>query len=246
MLHHLQTERAASCSAVAATSVPSMSSTQSIEKALSRLLDQRTRTDDALASAKRAVILSFYAQRALLKNVSTKEGSVFAIISTEWYRENGLKHAVLMFIRMSIWFSLDYSSSFSIVIFCRFGLISVHDGGLLLNAVATTLAAHRAVVDPVCLRKGRHTKNEEDNSSTEGSPSSTDSSNDAHETVSADKKSGTKSQQQKLMDEILSVWSSRFLYVTEQLTTGRDNTDRKVFQNKRKKMYSNPLVYHQI
>lgn len=82
LLHHLQAERAASCRA-AATAVPMNIDSIHIdrEKALSRLLEHRTRTDDAASAARRIVVLSFHAQRALLDRVSAKEGSLFAIIS---------------------------------------------------------------------------------------------------------------------------------------------------------------------
>lgn len=81
LLHHLQAERAASCRAASTVVETNVEAAQTTEKALSRLLEHRTRTDDAIAAARRTVLLSFHAQHALLDRVAAKEGALFTSIS---------------------------------------------------------------------------------------------------------------------------------------------------------------------
>lgn len=76
LLHHLQGERAASCGAVV-----SAESMQGRENALIRLLEQRSKTDNAMESARHNINASSDAQRALSDRVSVREGSTFTNIS---------------------------------------------------------------------------------------------------------------------------------------------------------------------
>lgn len=72
--------------------------------------------------------------------------------------------------------------------------------------------SHRAVVDKLCRRRRRNQSADEDLSSIEDSPSSNGS-------VSAS--SSDEAMNEEQIRDILAVWSSRFLLVTEQLTTGQ-------------------------
>lgn len=111
-------------------------------------------------------------------------------------------------------------------------LFVVRDGCLLLDTLDTVLASHRAVIDHLCRERRRSQRRH--NSRDCGSGSRQSSWSDASasyqsedevdsETAADDDGGDDNDNLHEESGEFLSLWSSRFVFITEQLTTGITN-----------------------